>query len=243
MFLPVETILNERTAIDSFLEPITTINPTELVEINPSDLSIYGLDNPVRLELEDEVGWSGTLLIGGRNEQDEGRYVMIEGANAVLLDRTGNYVFIDTPYFRLRLNLVWVHDINDVRSVDYHLDNNIVRRLELTHGDTNQDMRARMDGKELSDHNARQIYSSVLSIIMDGETTADTPSKPPDYKFVINLLDGETHTLELFALNERQYLIVLNGINQQLITFRTTLINNLLGKFELLDQGVELPFT
>jgi hypothetical protein len=243
MFEPVETILNERTAIDSFLEPLTTINPTELIEISPSDLSKYGLDSPVRLELADEVGWSGTLLIGNRNEQDDGRYVMIEGANAVLLDRTGNYVFAETPYFRLRLNLIWVHDINDVRHVDYHLDDNVVRRLEFTHGDSNQDMRAQLDGRELTDHDARQIYSSVLSIIMDGETTAGIPNRTADYKFVITLLDGEAHTLELFALNERQYLIVLNDINQQLITFRTTLINNLLSKFELLDQGIELPFT
>jgi len=243
MYLPVETLLNENTVTSGFLAPLTTINPTELVEANPSDLSKYGLDNPVRLELADEMGWSGTLLIGNRNEIDEGQYVMIEGANAVLLDKTGNYVFTETPYFRLRINLLWVYDINDVRSVDYHLDNNVVRRLEFTHGETNQDMRAWMDGTELTDHDARNIYSSVLAIIMDGETTADIPNKPPDYKFVITLLDGEAHTLELFALNERQYLMVLNGINQQLITLRTTLVNALLSKFDLLDQGIELPFT
>jgi hypothetical protein len=243
MYLPVETNLNDNTALNGFFIPITTINPTEIVEIHPSDLSKYGLDNPFRLELTDEIGWSGTLLIGKRDELDEGQYVMIEGANAVLLDRTGNYVFTETPYFRLRINIVWVFDINLVKSVDYHLENNVVRRLTFTHGDTNQDMRAWFDDKELSEHDARNIYSSVLSVMMDGETSADIPDKPPEYKFVITLLDGEVHTLELFALNERQYLMVLNGVNQQLITFRTTLVSNLLSKIDMLDQGIELPFT
>ncbi|MCL1819175.1 MAG: DUF4340 domain-containing protein [Oscillospiraceae bacterium] len=239
MTLPVESDLNSYAAQQAFMIPLTTISPSEIIEINPVDLAQYGLDNPVRVELEDHEDWSGVLLVGKRDTENTGRYVMAEGINAVLLDRDGDYSFVDVSYHHLRSSMLWeLIIIDDVSHVDCYLEG-IHRLIKYEHSD--DELRAWIDGKELEELNGRRIYSSILSVFINGSTDADIPSTPSDYKFVITLLDGTSRTMELYAINERQYLIVYNGENTGYIAYKSSVYDSILSKFELLDKGEDLP--
>ena len=237
---PYEIGVNAYNLTREFLVPITNINPSELVEFEPSDLAKYGLDDPYILELTDVYDWTGALLIGKYDGAAGGRYVMTEGINAVLLDKADAYIFLDVEISRLRSGLIWSHMISDIAAVDFDLKGE-KRRVEYTHHDDGT-LTAELDGEDIGEQNGRRLYSSMLSVLLDGDSGEDIPNAPPDYTFTLTFAeDGSQRSLELYELNDRRYLIVLGGENLGGFTYVTTLRDKLLAKFEILDRGENLP--
>lgn len=231
---------NDYTIEKSVLEPITTISPDQVEEAHPTDLSVYGLDKPVRLALTDSDGWSGTLLIGRYDAERNGRYVMIEGYDAVLFDSSGNYGFINVDYTYLRSQTIWLYDIKTVSSLSFEILG-VSRALTFEHNLDEETLRGWLDDKEITELNARRLYTSVLRIAQDGGADTDIPSGAPDYKITMHFMDGGSDTLELYPINELQYLIVRNGENLKLFINRTSLRHNFLNKLDMLDRGEDLP--
>ncbi|MCL2003436.1 MAG: DUF4340 domain-containing protein [Oscillospiraceae bacterium] len=218
---------------------ILSIAPGGIEAAAPADLSVYGLDSPDRLTVTAD-GWTGTLLIGRRDAERGGRYVMIEGYDAVLFDPDGNYDFLGADPTRLRSQTVWLHNIVGVSSVTYELDG-VTRVLRLEHNESEASLRGWLDDTELSESNARRLYMATLRISQNGGTDAAVPDGPPVYRITIRFSDGSAETLELYRLNDSQFLIVLGGENTGLFTNRMALQQGFLSRFELLDQGEDLP--
>jgi hypothetical protein len=221
------------------LEPINII-PNSVEAVHPDDLSPYGLDSPVRLTVTDEEGWSGTLLIGRYDPEREGMYVMIEGIDAVLFHDTAEYSFLRVGYSQLRSSILWLRHINTVYSITYELED-VTRVLRIEHGEGNF-LRGWLDGEEILEDNARRLFSATQLLTHDGGTDAEIPQgAEPAYRFTYELTDGETDTMELYSINDTQYLVVRNGENQEVFITRMTLRHILLSRFELLDRGEDLP--
>jgi hypothetical protein len=228
------------------IEPIKTIvsNTAESLtveEINPEDLSVYGLDSPVRLTVTLESGWSGSLLIGRHDPEREGMYLMIEGKDVVILHKTAEYPFLRVSYAQLRSSILWMRHIGLVSSITFEMDGT-TRVLEFEHRDNNA-LTAKMDGIEFTEDNARRLFSAVQSLTHDGETGAAVPAPlMPDYRFTKELADGGRDTVELYRLGDTQeYLIVRNGVNQGVYIYFNTLQRILLSRFDLLSNGEDLP--
>jgi len=211
--------------------------PDRVITESPADLSGYGLDSPYRLTLSTPE-WTGTVLIGNRSAQHGGQYIMIEGVDAVLLDRTGDYSFINTDATQLRTRIIWLHNITGVSSVTYVLDGN-TRILELVHGSEGS-LSGRLDEVELSEVNTRRLFMYTLSISQTGGINTAIPSGAPDYSITIQFNDGSSDIIELYSLNDAQFLIVHNGENTGFYITRMTLQQNLLNRFEILDRGEDL---
>ncbi len=230
----------------ALLEPAAAILPSEIAEAAPQDLSVYGLDEPARLTLTGAEGWSGTLLIGNFDSERGGRYVMIEGVDCVLLEAAGSYAFLDASYAYLRSSLIWLHNITDVAAVTFELEGE-TRRLTFEHLDE-QSLRGFLDGEEITgadetgETNARRLYEAALNVTHDGGSDAEIPAGKAAYRLTMEFADGrQNETIELYSLNERQYLIAHNGENLHLLINRTSLREKLLEKFELLDAGLDIP--
>ena len=163
---------------------------------------------------------------------------MIEGVDAVLLDRTGDYSFINTDATQLRTRIIWMHNIIGVSSVTYVLDGN-TRILELEHGSEGS-LYGKLDGVELSEVNTRRLFMYTLSISQTGGINTVIPSGTPDYKITMQFIDGGNDVIELYSLNDAQFLIVHNSENTGFYITRMTLQQNLLNRFETLDKGEDL---
>jgi len=236
---PHSGIANDHNVQTILLEPITHIAPERVIETNPADLSVYGLDAPAKLTVTTDE-WRGTLLIGSRSAEHGGQYVMLEGYDAVLLDMRGSYPFLEVDPAHLLSRLIWLHNIVDVDSVEFVLEGR-ERILRFEHDFDNETLIAWLDDEELSDRNARRLYIGVISIGLDGSTDADIPAVPPAYRFTINTLDGHSDTMELYSLNETQFLMVRNGENTGFFITRMALHQNLLMRFDILDDGGDIP--
>lgn len=230
---------NDYVVQSDIFEPITEIIPSRVVEKHPKDLSVYGLDNPSRLTVTSD-DWKETLLIGGRDLENNGRFVMIEGYDAVLLDLNGDYSFLNVTPARLRGQLMWLFDITTISSVDFELDG-ITRKLVFEHDADNSSLRGWLDDKEIKEINARRLYIGVLSITQAGTTEAAIPNIDPSYRLTINVDDGSSQVLELYRLSDSQFLIVINDTNTGFFITRMLLQQNLLNRFDLLDAGRDIP--
>jgi hypothetical protein len=242
MLQPFYAECNDFMVRSVILETITGFLPDQVISKRPVDLSVYGLDNPYRLTVTVPIrlneDWVGTLLIGNYDNGQDGRFVMIEGYDAVLLDRIGVYDFLDVYPFQLQSRIVWLHVIGTVSSVEFYLDG-VDRELKLEHD--NGDIRGWLDDVELSADNARRLYTSALNLIIGGLTFAPIPDTSPDYAITINFIDGDSEIVELYGLNDAQFLIVQNGASMAAYITRLMLTQNLLDRFVILDAGGDLP--
>ncbi|MDR0294228.1 MAG: DUF4340 domain-containing protein [Oscillospiraceae bacterium] len=240
---PAESESSDFMLQTAFFEPVTAIAPESVEALLPADLSAYGLNEPARLTLAGTDGWSGTLLIGRYDAERGGRYVMIEGYDAVLFDPNGDYGFLDVQYADMRARTIWLYDIKTVSSVTFELEG-VTRVLTYEHfyeEDTGANtLNGWLDGKEISEINARRLYMAVLRISQEGVTDTPLPSSPPDYRVTIRFLDGGTDTLELYRMSDLQFLIVHNGVNEGLIISRMSLQQNFLSRFDIIDGGGEI---
>jgi hypothetical protein len=241
---PVVAEASERAVEDLILTRLSMVSPDIIAEVNPQDLSVYGLDNPERVTVSEDGGWSGTLLIGKYDqalyEGVGGRYVMIEGTNAVLSHLQSDYPFLRVKYAELRSSMPWPRRvISDVSTVTYNLGRN-TRTLSFERGES---VYGRLDGKILSESNADRLFYATLSLTHHLESDAEIPSAAPDYRITINFIGGGSDTMELYSLNETQLLMVFNGENQQVYLTRTDFKELLLDRFDMLDRGEDLPFS
>jgi len=230
---------NSHNVSTILFEPVTNMMPNRVIEARPSDLSIYGLDNPVRLTVATEE-WSGTMLIGNRSTEFDGQYVMIEGYDAVLLDPHSSYSFLTVTPSHLLDRLMWLHPIDQVDYVTFEIEG-VTRILSFEHDDEDNSLEALLDGEYISERNARRLYVGALSIMFDDSTQEPIPNISPEYRISIRLLDGTIDVMELYRLNETQFLIVINGESTGFFITRLSLHQNFLSRFEVLDAGGDIP--
>ena len=237
---PTTAEANDSIVSSSIIEDIVRIRPTDVVTVRPVDLSVYGLDSPVRLEIEAYDWHGGALLIGNADHDRGGRFVMIEGHDAVLFDYFGEYEFLNISFAQIRSGIIWLYNIVDVASMTFILEGE-TRILRIEHDAEEDSLEGWLDDVEISETNARRLYIGALMITPSGEIDAPIPSGEPTYSITLQFLDGDTSTLELYQLNDTQFLIVLNGENTELFITRMSLQANLLVRFEALDAGRDIP--
>jgi len=238
---PAAAEANDNLIQSAILENILQLTPGIIESVRPEDLSVYGLDEPAKVTISTE-DWSGTLLIGERDAQQGGRYVMIEGHDAVLLDTDGDYSFLNLNFSQLRSGLIWIHNIVDVESVIFKLEDS-TRVLRFEHNPADESLLAWLDDEEISDSNGRRLFVAALMLSQSGETNEPIPTDtPPLYSVTMNFTDGSSSdTLELYQLSESQFLIVHSGASTALFITRMSIQQNLLSRFEILDAGGDLP--
>ncbi len=237
MLSPYQAEANDYQLGELMSAKIQTILPAKAIAASPDDLAAYGLDRPARLELEDQEGWSLNLLIGGIDPETSGRYIMVEGSRAVLLDKNGDYSFLRAEPLSLRSTLVWIIDIKSISGVTYRLDG---RTRELALDITDESEAASLDGVEIDVINAKRLYSRTLELTIDGVAEGGA-SGEAEYDITINLRDGTKSTLRLYRLNDRQYMIELDGETSGFYV-GVPKVQRLLEGFQIIDDGGEIPW-
>jgi len=233
---------NDTIVRRDILDDIVRIRPSSVETIRPSDLSVYGLDSPVRLTVAAYDWQGGTLLIGSADHDRGGRFVMIEGYDAVLFDTGGLYDFINLTFTQIRTSLLWVFSIDEVSSVTFYVEGT-ERDFQIDHGqEEHEALRGWLDDVELSEINARRLFMAALLLAPNGETDEPIPTgDTPTYAVTVHFLDGRSETLEFYQISETQFLIVLNGESKGLFITRMSIQSVLMRRLEILDAGEDLP--
>ncbi len=234
---PIEAEANDARLAGEVLAKIASIAPGAVVTQDISNLGPYGLDRPVALFASDRRGWSSTLLIGGKDPLSGGRYVMAEGSRAVLLDTAGDYSFLSADPVWLRSPLVWIYSVFDVSRVDITvLGQSHVLELDVTAEETKL---SRLDGSGVDEVSARRVFQRVLGISVDGMDAEGTAGD--EYaRFTIHLRQGGSHTMRLLRLNDRQFFIELDGVNDRFYT-GIARVQAVLEGIALTEQGQTVP--
>ena len=221
---------------------IGTIKPSEVVEYAPEglDLSKYSLDAPLELFVSDNNNWSMTLLIGGIEPKSGGRYITLKDSNAVLLDKTGDYSFLDLKPIELRNRLVLYDEgikIDNISKVVFETDAG-VRTLYISKYENNE-ATATFAGKDISSANVKKLLNyTTTKILIDGEDK-EAELGVCVFGATIYLRDDSQHNIKLYAINERQYVIEKDGVNERFFT-NAARVKDLIGAFEILDRGGSL---
>jgi len=233
---PVNRDANPDTINSVLLDKVIAIKGKAVVEDYPKDLAKYGLDKPVTLKFETSTDVSASLLIGGKTP-DGGRYVMPEGVPTVIeteadIDLTG------LSHADIIMQLLWFYDSADIDVVTYELPGGENHTMSLKIQDNS--LVGIYDGEKMVNKNATNLFLRTVRFTIAGEFTGDMNYGERAIKASIKLHSGETTTLELFPINERQYAASVDGKTPEYYV-NVTEVRELLESFEILSRGEDIP--
>ncbi len=215
MVEPYRAYVSDTVAGESFLDLISSLMVMQVVENNPEDLSVYGLDdeNSFTVEFVTNAGEKTTMRFGSVSSNI---FVMIEGIDSVYA-AYGDISFGDLTAMDLRSSLVWLHNIKDVAKVEMSLPNgDYVLDVDDTVNadDGSGTFVAALNGTALSEDNGRRLYTSIISIQYDNILAGEAIESEPSYTFKITYRSGFTETLRFYKATSRQYIVCLGEDTQ-----------------------------
>ena len=246
MSAPIESECNDMAVEDNFVDRIIPFR-IKAVSTDVADdtmLEEFGFDDPIELWMENIDGNKVHYYIGQYSAGGD-CYAMAEGCDSILIAEGFDPGILDTNYIDLMFKLLWIKNIREVKRVEFDLGDqrrllNIIENYKDDEG--NDVFYATLDGRSIDSTNARRLFTYALNLMIVGELKEDinVSAKKPDYSLALVMADGERHTLELYALNERQYAASVNG-EEASFYVNVSDIKDLKTAFEYQDRGDEVP--
>ena len=200
--------------LDNYLfSYIAEINADHVVVDRPEDFAAYGLseaDNPVIIEINGTDGTAKKIYLGHVAE-DGLVYTRISGVTSVYACNPDDFSFINLKYGDLMDFALWTYMINDVSSVDFNLDGE-EHEMKLANV-TDESLDAWLDGEEISETNARMLYTRVLQIYSYDVLPEDAEPGDVAYSFTIHFNDGTSSTLEFLRITDRSFAVRRDGMD------------------------------
>ena len=196
---------NGAVRIDPFskmMEAYADVIVEDFVDDNPSDLSKYGLDNPLMAVLQDVKGNVHRLKFGLSDEK----------GNVYTLYNEYDFVFTTSPemynavkdidpfeYVEKFANIYNISDVKNVTvtasDVSYSLDINKISDDEYTY---------KINDKDAIEDGFKAVYQSIIGLVITSET--DTPKQDVQYctiDFTFN--NGTSKRTVIFEYDDRNY--------------------------------------
>ncbi|MCL2545940.1 MAG: DUF4340 domain-containing protein [Oscillospiraceae bacterium] len=239
-FITPTTMFIESHYLNELLfDPFLGIGFSAVVEDDPEDLAIYGLDDPYVVHVRDIHGWEATLLVGNEHEHG-GRYVKLEGFPTVFHDRAGDYSFLDINYTILINRLFWLHEITDIARVEWQFSGDL---YIVEYDVTDDDFHATFNGGDISSNNARRLYQNTLLLHIHSRIDDDAMRGEHYGSITLFFRDGNTEELSFYVHTERILNARLNGLDLGLTVSRSGRhgLDDLLNRFDIVQAGDELP--
>lgn len=230
---PKQGAVDDYNVANKILNKLIAISAIAVVEDNPKNLEAYGLDDPIRVDIDYVDGSKYTLLIGART--DEAVFVMLEGVPMVIA-ATGEYTFLDVRGEDILSTGIFLYNIKDVtKAVFSTADKEYVLIVDdQTDNEGNGVFTASFQGEPMEQAEARSLYSGMLSFFAVNSYTGKLP-QDTQYSLTFTMRDGTTNKLELRRINSRQYAAVVNGTCNSYVSI--TAVNHLLDLIDKVEKG------
>ena len=234
---PVQAEGNNQPVEERVLTPLTEIEVKEtVVEDDPEDLAKYGLDKPVHVEFKIKPDKTYGFKIGGKSEAG-GRYVMPDDSPTVL-ETEEDIPFVDIKHTDLMMQLLWLHNMDEVSQIDYRLPDGSTHTLKLdVNGDT---INASYDNGTITRENASNLFLLTVRFQLQGAMDSTMQYSAPEYTLTMTLKDGSKTTLQLAKINERQYAAIVDGKPAEFYV-NVNEVNELRDAFVTLQNGGTIP--
>lgn len=218
----------------TILEKATSFALSDVVEVKPSDLSKYGLDNPyLQISLKDANG-SFSYKIGNAVD-DNSYYCMVDDRNVVY---TVNKELI-TPYENANIidfierfvALVYKKDVKEVEisngSEDYKLvlkdnpeDKNKDKDKDNDDSQEEDDNRIGvLNGKEIDEDSFSGFYQSIIGITFDSIDNKEPIGDKPAVTMKYTMLDGSVREVKYYDYkpNNNFYIVEIDNDTSRLV--------------------------
>ncbi|MFV0504592.1 MAG: DUF4340 domain-containing protein [Lachnospirales bacterium] len=245
----VEPIKGRSVYFEKVIENIITPMPSEfgnLVEANPTDLSLYGLDTPsATINFHYLDATENTIQIGKILESGKGYYATKKGVNAVF-ELSGIEAFFNINALSYIDRFVNLENIVDVESVivttsttSYNLKMN--HSIEGEGEDAKDIMAPTLNNVDVDEDKFKDLYQVLIALSIDGVVEELKPEYLGDSQLTVtyNLLDGTTTSTNYLPYSDTFYGVSQNGEPVQFIS-NIQDVNFLLEQLEKLKNGEEL---
>lgn len=244
---PIETFVSEDQAENRLINVAVLITVNGIYIDDPTDeqLAECGLDNPKEVWLKNDDGDEVHYYIG--NIVGSNAYVMVEGVNTVLTAEGVYSALFELNYTDIMFKMLLRDNVREVSRVDYDLPDGTHRTLELSYAEPTGDevagtVSGSLDGTPISSVNASRLYAATLGVNIYEAYEKGSVTLParPTVKVEVTRTDGAVNTLELYAVNERRYAVVLGGEETGFYVHRD-LVNVMINAFGYVDRGETIP--
>ncbi len=184
-----------------------------------------------RITINDDL----IITLGDFTDETESYYyASVSGIDSVVTFPASYFPYLDIKYVDLMSSLMWLHNIVDAESVNIATpsgEHTLVFN-HMVNPDDEEDtwMEPTLDGEEIEEDFAKDIYLSLLSVTLSNIIEEDPEVGEIEYTLTINMLNSDSFTMEFYRINERQYGTIKDGqplpfyVNIDLLTYIEQLI-------------------
>lgn len=185
-----------------------------IAEDNPSDLSQYGLDDPIRIAIA-ASSLDAAILVGDETD-DGGIYVMKEGGRTVYLCTASDYSFLEEDWNDWRSTNLMPCALSEVDKITV-TEGGETHTVDITHVESDEneeqdedDNTATLDGEDMTDDALKQFFLAITSVnytrLVDDPQDAEASAT-----VTLTMNDGSTRSLAFTKGGSREYLVSVNG--------------------------------
>ncbi|GEM_PF-6646545 len=236
---PIEANVDEsKLSTGIFYSSLSLTADSIIEDVSDEEMVAYGLTDPGYFEVVDFDGNDYKFLIGASD--GEYTYIARDSDDIVVMKvLTEDLEVFNVNYKDIVSPLVWVHDINDLDSVEYNIDGKEYF-LDITQINKEEfTISATLNGEDITESNAKRLYTRTIALASAGRIE-DHEWGEVKYTIKINFENGNSRLMELAPINDRQYVIILDGEAVNYTTYYS--IEYILEAFDIIAQGGDIPF-
>lgn len=212
---PVPCAADDSAFSDGLLTQLQyALTAQSIAEDDPSDLSRYGLDDPVSIRIKTDNA-DFTILVGAA-DGDGGRYLMREGGSTVFISDASNLEFLDKDWRAYRSDVLLSFGRTELKRITLS-EGDTLHRVDFSQtdekdddGDTLRTTTAKYNGTDMTDDAMDACYTNYSSIRFT-EQLDGAPSGSPKYTASVELEDGTRHTVSFVKHGSRTYAANVDG--------------------------------
>ena len=203
------------SALSSMLSNLESgLTADAIVADNPTDLSQYGLDDPVRIAMTAN-NLDATLLVG--DTTDDGKiYVMLQGGKTVFSCTASYFDFLQDDWNDWRSTNLMPAALCEIDRITitsggktHTADITHVEADENEESDTDTET-AVLDGDDMTDDALQQLFLAVTSVNYTRLVDDPQPAEA-ETTVTLTMTDGSTRSLAFTKGGSREYLVSVNG--------------------------------
>jgi len=204
------------------LEPLDALEIGEVIALNPTDLTPFGLHDPALEFIYYDADGSAHLLFGDTFQQDGVAFIYVKFADRPHVFSAAAQpisVLHDIPLFSIVDRFIALTDIQEVDSIYVSFQDSAENfDLQINHHD---------DGIEPTKNNLpvdesefRIVYRNLISLSADVEITPTEPTTEPQIIITFDKRDTENTILRLYPHDANFYYVSVNGETPWFLTNR-----------------------
>lgn len=228
---------------DKVLQYLTSISALSVVEDYPQDLADYGLseaDSPLEVSIETIDGTVTRFTLSNTPNEDGSIYGKVSGQTSIYTFDPSVFAFASVTYDQILDMTIWTCEFNSLDRVEFMLDGK-THTLQITdNGDGTY--QTRLDELDILETDARMLYVRILQIYIDDITRDGDTAGKIAYSFYLYGKDGTVRTLELAAISDRRFVVILDGVQQEYCV-RYNTVKQILDGIEDLYEGLHLTYS